>query len=165
MSEATAVLDELSTSDFLAFYRKLAAGVTVVTAAGESGPVGATASAVTSVSLHPPLLLACLSTGSRTMAAIRTSRAFAVHLLTEDQQHIADTFATHTEDRFAHHDWRTVLDVPVLTTPPAWAVCLLTDIRRYGDHELAVGRLVAAQSGPGRPLLWHDRGYWRLEEC
>jgi flavin reductase (DIM6/NTAB) family NADH-FMN oxidoreductase RutF len=159
MSEPSAALLDLSTSDCLAFYRKLAAGVTVVTAGGESGPVGATASSVTSVSLRPPLLLVCLSTGSRTMAAIRSRRAFAVHLLTEDQRHLSVAFAAHTE--FAS-GWRTVLDVPVLTAAQTWAVCHLVDLRHYGDHDVAVGQLAAAHSGPGHPLIWHDRDYWKL---
>ena len=135
MSEATAVLDELSTSDCLAFYRKLAAGVTVVTAAGESGPVGATASSVTSVSLRPPLLLACLSTGSRTMAAIRSRRAFAVHLLAEEQRHLSVAFAAHTEDRFAE---RRVANRPRRASADrghSLGVCRLADPRHYGDHE------------------------------
>jgi flavin reductase (DIM6/NTAB) family NADH-FMN oxidoreductase RutF len=52
----------------------------------------------------------------------------------------------------------------VLAEAPTWAVCLLTDARRYGDHDLVVGRMVAAHSGPGRPLLWHDRDYWRIDD-
>lgn len=153
---------DLSTPDCLAFYRKLAAGVTVVTAGTDSGPVGATASAVTSVSLRPPLLLACLATGSRTMSAIRARQAFAVHLLSEHQRHLSSTFAGRG-DRFAGHRWRTVLGVPVLAGTAAWAVCLLAGIHRYGDHDLAVGRLVAAHTGHGRPLVWHDRTYWHLD--
>jgi flavin reductase (DIM6/NTAB) family NADH-FMN oxidoreductase RutF len=169
MSEPAAVLPfarppDVSTSDCLAFYRKLAAGVTVVTAAGESGPVGATASAVTSVSLRPPLLLACLSTGSRTLAAIRARRVFAVHLLAEEQRHIATAFAEKTENRFADQEWRTFLDAPVLTATPAWAVCRVADTRRYGDHALVVGHLIAAHAGPGNPLVWHDSDYRRISE-
>ncbi|HEX6358726.1 flavin reductase family protein [Actinophytocola sp.] len=169
MSEPTAILpfarrSDLSTSDCLAFYRKLAAGVTVVTAAGETGPDGATASAVTSVSLRPPLLLACLSTDSRTLAAIRARRVFAVHLLAEDQRHISTAFAEKRENRFADQEWEPVHGAPVLTATPAWAVCRVADTRHYGDHALVVGRLIAAHSGPGRPLLWHDRDYWRISE-
>ncbi|MDP9228098.1 MAG: flavin reductase, partial [Actinomycetota bacterium] len=41
-------------------------GVTVVTAIGANGPSGATANAVTSLSLDPPMMLACLDRGSRT---------------------------------------------------------------------------------------------------
>jgi flavin reductase (DIM6/NTAB) family NADH-FMN oxidoreductase RutF len=161
------VLDDpgLSARDCRAFYRGLASGVTVVTAGSEQGPVGSTASSVTSVSLHPPLLLACLATGSRTTAAIRTRRSFAVNLLAEDQRHVSDAFAApvaRPEHRFAGHRRREVLGVPVLTDTLAWAVCLLTDIRRYGDHDVVVGRLVAAHTRSARPLLWHDRGYHRI---
>ena len=42
-------------------------GVTVVTAMGADGPAGATANAVTSLSLEPPMMLACLDRGSRTL--------------------------------------------------------------------------------------------------
>jgi flavin reductase (DIM6/NTAB) family NADH-FMN oxidoreductase RutF len=156
---------DLSIADCLAFYRKLAAGVTVVTAGSMDGPAGATASSVTSVSLRPPLLLACLAADSRTMTAIRARGTFAVHLLAENQRHISAAFAARTgrpEQRFANIGFRQVLGVPVLTDAPAWAVCLLADVRRYGDHDVAVGRLVAAHSRPARPLLWHDRGYRRI---
>lgn len=154
---------DLRTADCVAFYRRLAAGVTIITAGTERGPVGATASSVTSVSLRPPLLLACLSAKSRTMAAIRARHAFAVHLLAEHQRDISTAFASDApEHRFAGRRWRHVLGVPVLTEAPAWGVCLLTDARRYGDHDVAVGCLVAAHSGPGRPLVWHNRDYWRI---
>jgi flavin reductase (DIM6/NTAB) family NADH-FMN oxidoreductase RutF len=159
---------DLSVADCLAFYRRLAAGVTVVTAGSVDGPVGATASSVTSVSLRPPLLLACLSVESRTMTAIRARGTFAVHLLAENQRHISTAFAArdgYPGQRFAGYRFRQVLGVPVLIDAPAWAVCLLADLRRYGDHDVAVGRLVAAHSGPGRPLLWHDRGYWRISHA
>ena len=62
-------------------YRRLTAGVSVVTALGDDGPCGMTASSVTSVSLRPPLLLVSLAESSRTLAAIRSRRAFGVHLL------------------------------------------------------------------------------------
>jgi flavin reductase (DIM6/NTAB) family NADH-FMN oxidoreductase RutF len=156
---------DLRTADCLAFYRKLTAGVTIVTAGTERGPVGATASSVTSVSLRPPLLLVCLSAKSRTMTAVRARHAFAVHLLAEHQRDLSTAFATPSdaaEHRFADRHWRHVLGVPVLAEAPTWAVCLLTDARRYGDHDVAVGRLVAAHNGPGRPLVWHDRDYWRI---
>ena len=47
----------LDRSTCLDFYRRLAAGVAVVTTMGREGPVGCTVSTVTSVSLDPPLIL------------------------------------------------------------------------------------------------------------
>ena len=46
-----------------------ATGVSVITARdGEGGPVGTTANAISSVSLEPPLLLACLAESSETLS-------------------------------------------------------------------------------------------------
>jgi len=49
-----------------------ATGVTVITSVDSSGsPVGTTANAVASLSLDPPLVLACFDLGSATLRAIR----------------------------------------------------------------------------------------------
>lgn len=151
----------------LGLYAKLAAGVSVVTARGEDGPVGMTVSAVTSVSARPPLLLACLSEGSRTLAAIREHGAFGVHLLREEQHELAVRFASPAVTaaaRFAGTDPAEVLGVPVLPGALAWSVCLLEDVRGYGDHQVVVGRLAAVHVGGGHPLLWHDRAFRSLGE-
>ncbi|MEU3251045.1 flavin reductase family protein [Streptomyces sp. NPDC006997] len=149
----------------LGLYAKLAAGVSVVTARGPEGPLGMTVSAVTSLSARPPLLVACLRDGSRTLAAVTARRTFAVHLLREEQHDLALRFASPTTpaaDRFADTDTRHVLGVPVLAGALAWSVCLVEDVRRYGDHHLVVGRVAAVHVGGGRPLLWHDRGFRSL---
>jgi len=146
----------------LNLYRRLAAGVTVVTASGATGPTGMTASSVTSVSLRPPLLLVSVAQHSRTLTAIRRRRAFAVHLLRADQRGLAERFAAQGDSRFAELGGRTVLGVPVLPDVLAWSVCLLEAEHAYGDHTLVIGRVVAAHVGAGRPLLWHDRAFAEL---
>jgi flavin reductase (DIM6/NTAB) family NADH-FMN oxidoreductase RutF len=155
------------TARCLGLYAKLAAGVSVVTARGPDGPLGMTVSAVTSLSARPPLLLVCLRDGSRTLAAIRTHGVFAVHLLREDQYELATRFAgptTTAAQRFAGTDTRPVLGAPVIAGALAWSVCLLTDVRRYGDHQLVVGQPAAVHVGGGRPLLWHDRRFRRIAD-
>ncbi|RDI68145.1 flavin reductase family protein [Nocardia pseudobrasiliensis] len=148
----------------LRLYRKLAAGVCVVSAQAASGPVGLTASTVTSLSLRPPLLLAGLAVGSYTLASIEQSRTFGVHLLGERQRELAEDFASATGTRFDGHDHRHVLGVPVLNDTLGWAVCLLIDARRYGDHVLIVGEVAAVDSAEGQPLIWHDRSFGRLHD-
>jgi len=144
----------------LNLYRRLASGVSVVTALGEDGMTGLTASSVTSVSLEPPLLLVSITHGSRTLAAIRARRAFAVHLLRSDQQELAGHFAGHPGATQPDH--RIVLGAPVLPDALAWSVCLLEAEHEYGDHTLVIGAVAAAQVGIGRPLVWHDRAYAQL---
>ncbi len=145
----------------LGLYRRLAAGVSVVTALGDDGPTAMTASSVTSVSLRPPLLLVALAEHSRTLAAIRSRRSFGVSLLREDQRVLAERHASATRGAWEPAG-RRVLGVPTLPDVLAWSVCLLEGAHDYGDHTLVVGRVVAAHSGRGRPLLWHDRAYAAL---
>lgn len=69
-----------------------------------SGAAGMTASAVCSLSLDPPLILACADNHSRTLARIRTTGAFAVNVLREEQAYLAKRFAdgsVRQADRFA----------------------------------------------------------------
>lgn len=144
----------------LNLYRRLASGVSVVTALGPDGLTGMTASSVTSVSLGPPMLLVSLTNQSRTLAAIKARRSFAVHLLRSDQHGLAAQFAGPAEVDPPGH--RIVLGVPVLPDVLAWSVCLLEAEHVYGDHTLVIGAVAAAQVGIGRPLLWHDRAYAEL---
>lgn len=146
----------------LQLYRRLTAGVSVVTAHGPDGVTGMTASSVTSVSLAPPLLLVALANGSRTLAAIRARRAFAVHLLRSDQQDLASRFASPRRRHEAVPQHRTVLGTPVLSDVLAWSVCLVEAEHAHGDHTIVIGAVAAARAGSGRPLLWHDRAYAEL---
>jgi flavin reductase (DIM6/NTAB) family NADH-FMN oxidoreductase RutF len=156
--------DGMPAAEYRSFCRLLAAGVSVLTSRNAAGPVGLTATAVTSLSMRPPLLLACLAAQSRTLAAIRTQRAFAVHLLRAEQQDCAQVFASRStaDEKFRHVRWSHVLGVPVLRDVLHWLVCFVEDERRYGDHSIVVGRVVAGRGATGAPLLWHDRSYWDL---
>ncbi|MFF0970373.1 flavin reductase family protein [Streptomyces sp. NPDC003703] len=150
----------------LGLYTRLAAGVTVVTALDAGGrPAGLTVSALTSVSARPPLLLACLRGGSQTLTAVRQHGAFAVSFLTERQRSVAERFADPALSpaaRFRGVPVRHVLGVPVVSDALAWAVCVVEDVRRYGDHDAVVGRVRAVEAGEGRPLLWHGRAFHTL---
>lgn len=153
------------TEHCLRLYAKLASGVTVVTSQGGDGPTGMTVSSLTSLSARPPLLLACLRNGSHTLAAIGGRGVFAVNLLRENQRPLSARFAdpaASPAERFREIPLRPVLGAPVLVDALGWSVCLVEDIRRYGDHSAVVGRVAALQVASGPPLLWHDRRLWSL---
>src|SRR5919205_1109278 len=78
-----------------------ATGVTVITSHHEGTDHGATASAVSSVSLDPPSLLVCLNRAAVTERAVRESGSFAVNILREDQGELAIRFAGRHGDKFA----------------------------------------------------------------
>lgn len=145
------------------YYRTLTAGVALVTACGASGWSGTTVSTVTSVSLEPPVLLCCLTPGSRTLAALRAAGCFAVHLLADDQADLADRFSRPAGDasRFADlgAEVRLMHGSPVIAGTLAVGWCDLHDLAAVGDHVVVYGRLSAVRVGRGRPLAWHGSAY------
>src|SRR5690348_17638889 len=60
---------------------RFATGVTLVTAADASGPIGLLVNAFTSVSLEPPLIAICPSRHSFTWTRMRRGKRFGVNVL------------------------------------------------------------------------------------
>jgi 3,4-dihydroxy-2-butanone 4-phosphate synthase len=141
-----------------------ATGVTVVTARGEGGaPVGTTANAISSVSLDPPLLLACLARSSETLSAVRAEGRFAINILAAEQREHSDRFAKKGDAVGAHevefheHD----LGVPVLPGALATIACEVEAIYPAGDHEIVVGlahHLEHREPG-AKPLVFYRGAY------
>jgi len=144
-----------------------ATGVAVVTARAPDGAaVGTTANAISSVSLRPPLLLACLAESSETLAAIRAGGRFAVNVLAAHQREHSDRFAAKGaaarahEVAFEEHP----LGVPVLSGSLATIACEVEAIHRAGDHDIVVGhaRSLARAEARAEPLLFYRGGYLQL---
>jgi 3,4-dihydroxy-2-butanone 4-phosphate synthase len=144
-----------------------ATGVSVITARDASGaPVGTTANAVSSVSLDPPLLLACLARSSETLAAIRETGRFAVNILAAEQRHHSDRFARKGEATRIHevefddHEH----GVPVLPGALATIACEVEAIHPAGDHEIVLGdaRHLHHREPGAEPLLFYRGSYSRL---
>ena len=143
----------------------LPTAVTIVTARGEAGPAGATANAVVSLSLDPPLMLACLDRGSRTLEALREAGAFGISVLAAGQASLAREFATkvpHSEKfRDVSHAERE--GVPMIDGAAAWIVCRLRELHDGGDHEIAIGEVLSlAVNEEAAPLAFHHGEYRAL---
>jgi 3-hydroxy-9,10-secoandrosta-1,3,5(10)-triene-9,17-dione monooxygenase reductase component len=137
-------------------------GVTVVTALGPAGPAGATANAVTSLSLEPPLMLACLDLGSRTLVAIEHAGVFGINALAAGQAELARRFSTkdpHPE-KWNEVEWEERAGAPKIEGALIWVGCELQDRYEGGDHVIATGRVLELDAGDGTPLIFH-RGEYR----
>ena len=146
---------------FRSLLRRQASTVTVVTAPGLP-PAGFTATSFTSVSLRPPIVSFCLSRDASSWPTVARAEHVAVHLLAQDQQEIARTFATSGIDRFAGPTaWRRgPHEVPILDGTLAWLLCRVIDRVSAGDHAVVLAEPVLARHGDdGAPLLYHDGGY------
>ena len=80
---------------------RLPTGVTVLVAReSDGGFIGMTASAVTSLSLEPPMILACIGHDAAAHAALTGGTAFGVNILAADQEETSRRFAGKEEQRF-----------------------------------------------------------------
>src|SRR5436190_1742652 len=141
------------------------AGVTIVTSADTRlNPVGATVSAFSSLSLDPPLVLVCLTRESRTTAAIRDRKAFAVHLCTSEQATLARRFAADVVEKFAGSNYSfNASGVPCLEDAGLRLECTLHAELEGGDHVIFVGLVQAApQLNEFEPLIYARRNFFSL---
>jgi flavin reductase (DIM6/NTAB) family NADH-FMN oxidoreductase RutF len=130
--------------------------VTVVTAIGPGGPAGATANAVASLSLEPPMMLAALDLGSRTLIAVEVARTFGVNVLAADQADLARRFSTkdpHPE-KWDGVEWSERAGAPMIDGSAIWLACELADVHAGGDHSIVTGLVTELEAGNGEPLLF-----------
>src|SRR4051812_13809023 len=147
---------------FVRVMGSFASGVTVVTAIGPGSELrGFTASAVSSLSVEPRMLLVCVSERSTSLEVIKESKAFAVNILSANQQEIAQQFATSTGDRFKGIRWQpgAGTGAPVISGSLAYAECRLVDTCKGGDHIILMGEMVAADAHEAEPLLYFRGRY------
>ncbi|ANS63381.1 flavin-dependent reductase [Streptomyces lincolnensis] len=158
----------LASPDLLrSVFRRHAAGVAVITARGDAGPVGFTATSLSSVSAEPPMLSFGIGTGASSWPAVSRADHVGVHILGEHQEELAATFARSGADRFgATTAWHEGPEgVPVLDDVLAWLVCRVVARVPAGDHRIVLAEVTLGDpTGPGRPLLYHQGRFNSLRD-
>jgi flavin reductase (DIM6/NTAB) family NADH-FMN oxidoreductase RutF len=156
----------IDTSEYRRVVGHFATGVTVVTTRRPDGaPCGLTASAVSSLSLEPTLLLVCVERGAETHACISAAGYFAVNVLAGGKgETLARRFAAdEAETKFTGIAFRPEhTGAPVLDEALAWLDCQVSGRMEAGDHTVFVGEVVAADACEGSPLLYYRGGYGRF---
>jgi len=140
-------------------------GVAIISTLTEQGePRGLTANAVASVSLEPPLVLACVEHEADTHGSIRAAGFFAVSMLPQSAERTARRFASEdAESKFGGIAWHGELTgAPILDEALAWVDCRLHAAHEAGDHTIFVGEVVAGDAVEGEPLVFYRGGYNRL---
>jgi flavin reductase (DIM6/NTAB) family NADH-FMN oxidoreductase RutF len=142
---------------------RFATGVTVVTTRSGEKVSGMTANAVTSLSLHPPLVLVAVDKRATMHAALHEGRCFAVSILAEEQEALSRRFAASGPKEFGDLALTTaVTGAPVLADALGWVDCRLVYVLPGGDHDIFVGEIVAGDARDGKPLLFYGGKYRRL---
>lgn len=141
-----------------------ASGVTVITTNADGTLFGTTASAVTSLSMEPPMMLACLNRSSATHAAIVDAGRFAINILAIDQGTLASHFGRKGDDKFASVEYSlSPRGLPLLDGALATIECLVSETATGGTHTVFLGSVQHASSREGEPLAYYRGRFDALE--
>lgn len=133
-------------------------GVTVMTALVPNSieNVGITVSSFNSLSLDPPLILWSIARESVSYNCYQVGSAFAVNVLSAEQEDLALRFARTGRDKFDGVNLYTGLDnVPLIDGCVVYLECRAEARYPGGDHDIIVGRVRRIFNIGKAPLLFH----------
>jgi flavin reductase (DIM6/NTAB) family NADH-FMN oxidoreductase RutF len=152
-------------SSFRGALSRFASGVTVVTTVLDGVDHAMTASAFTSVSLDPPLVLVCSHKTSRFHGAVLDSGVWAVSVLAEEGTEASAWFAHRGRPLETQFDGiphrRGSSGAVLLEQSLAWLECTTANVVDGGDHTILVGAVTAAgvRDDIDDPLLYYRSHY------
>ncbi|HEY4094783.1 MAG TPA: flavin reductase family protein [Baekduia sp.] len=155
----------LTGEEFRTIVGHFVSGVTVVTAVHDGRRFGTTASAFSSLSLDPPMVVTCLNRSSETGEAICGAGRFAVNVLGEDQGELALRFGRKGGDKFRSVE---VVGgaggVPLLVGALATFECRVIKQTVGGTHRVFLAEVDhAVARADGTPLAYFRGRFGRLE--
>lgn len=141
--------------------RRVAATVNVITLTVDGQPIGITATAVSSLSMEPPSLLACINRTASVHTSMADMAHFRVNILHRDQEDIARMFADRSRepDRFTHGWEIGSLAPPRLIDAQASVLCRRIDHHPFGTHSIFIGVIedVSVREDVSPLLYWNGR--------
>lgn len=158
-----------STSDELrAFMRQWTTGVAIVSAKHGASTHGMTVNSLTSVSLRPALILVSLGSTTRTHTLITRSGRFAVSILRQQDEQLAQRFSGQSQGDQPREHWLTDRSLPTGIPIPqnrlAVMECKTRQAVQAGTHTIFIAELVWVDIDQAdRPLLYYNQDYRRLQ--
>lgn len=157
----------MSKDVFRAGMRRVSGAVTIVTTRGLNGEArGVTATAVCSLTVDPPAVIACINRETWVGQMAPESGVFCVNVLTREQTHVAETFAGRTDlsagDRFQIGEWSDhQTGAPVLEHAIASFDCELDRAVEFATHVILIGHVKKTVLGPENtePLRYVDGNF------
>jgi flavin reductase len=165
---------------------RFASGVTIATTRSDGIDHAMTASAFTSVSLRPPLVLVCVERIARFHEAVLASGSWGVSVLPYDAHQVATWLATRGRPLGGQLEGisirRGVTGAALLVDAIATLECRTWAVHDGGDHSIVVGEVVAAEQvdaradlpadptadghvpAPPSPLVYFSGGYRTVTE-
>jgi flavin reductase (DIM6/NTAB) family NADH-FMN oxidoreductase RutF len=153
-------------ADLRALMRRFPHGVAVLTVDAQGERLGLTLDSLVSLSLDPPLIGVSISRHAAMHELLRRAGAFAVSVLAEGQDWLAQHFARGVPPIAL---WEGIATregdagAPLLDGALGWIECRLGDEHPAGDHTFFVGEVLSVELGtPARALVYVESGYRAL---
>lgn len=142
-------------------------GVAIVTVEHEGQRSGMTVNSFNSISLDPPLISVALKNSTRTYDLVTKANEFSVTILSSNQRELSDRFAgrlPNIQDRFEGVEIENLSNpAPLIKGGMAFFNCHVKDAFLVGENTLFVAEVIDVRGeGEGDPLVYHNRGYWKL---
>lgn len=143
-----------------------ASGVSIITVRNNGVDFGITASAVSSVSVEPPMLLVCVNKSTGTCHAISAAESFTVNIMNETQKDLALKFARPNTDKFKNvHFSYGKLGNPVLEGTLAQLECRVVEEVTGGTHSVFLAEVQNAQAANADPLVYYRGKFGQFIEA
>ena len=144
---------------------RFASGVTVLTTRSGDMDLGMTVSSFCSLSLKPPLVLACVDKTADLHHLLPRGQRVVFNILSASQEALSRRFSEEEGTRrfngVGFH--RELHGVAVLDDVLAWIEGHIVEQHDGGDHSVFIGQVDGASSNDLRPLLYYRGGYAELE--
>jgi flavin reductase (DIM6/NTAB) family NADH-FMN oxidoreductase RutF len=153
-------------ADLRALMRRFPHGVAVLTVDADGQRLGLTVGSLVSLSLDPPLVGVAISPQAAMHELLRQAGGFALSLLAQGQEWLAQHFARGVPPIALWHGIASregAAGAPLLVGALGWLECRLEAEHPVGDHTLFVGEVLSVELGePAPPLVHIEAGYRSL---
>ncbi len=111
------------------------------------------------------MILVCIDKTTGSHPAFEFGGTFVVNVLNEEQSHYSNHFASLIADKFGDINYSEGLNgVPILEDALVNLQCRLVYNHEGGDHTIFVGEILEAIVKDGKPLLYFQGNYRKLED-
>jgi flavin reductase (DIM6/NTAB) family NADH-FMN oxidoreductase RutF len=144
-------------------FRRLAAGVSIVTALDPEGrPAGFTATSLASLAANPPMATFNMARSASSWRAVEQTEHVLIHILGTRNRAAAHTMSLDAQLRFRGDHWSPgALGLPQIKDVPAWMLGRVVGRYPVEQSALVVVRIEDGGFGePDEPLIYHQREYW-----
>lgn len=159
-------MSTLSDQDFKKAMGLFPSGVVIVTTVAADGSKhGFTASAFSSLSLDPPLILVCLANSADCFETFVMGDKLAVNIIGEQQHDLAFKFATKGVDKFEGNEFvEGSTGLPIISDCILSLECNIKNTFPGGDHEILIGEVLHANINEGTPSIWFEGSFRNISQ-